>query len=367
MRILQVVSKYSPTGVIGGPYTVAITLCNELARMGYHVTLLSQSENQVEISRKDSSFNFLILKSKLLSKKFNPSSLIPISGYFSIFREVYQSKVVHIHFARDFLPIIVAVMCRLAFKPYVLQCHGMVVDDERLSIKILDKFVVKPLLRNARKVLVLTFREMERMPLELKNGQIIGNGISLADIQQNMLHKEFEVIFLGRLNWVKCPLKYIEVIQQYNLVYRDAFTSLICGPDGGQLNLVKNQLLAVGDPKILYLGALDKSSVYSTLQRSKVLFMPSERENFPIALIESMANGTPILIFNHFDISPILLESFPEMVIDVTATCDEIIHRLNHLSNKSTDTSYVNKIKSFVAEKFDIAGICSQLISETYL
>jgi glycosyltransferase involved in cell wall biosynthesis len=364
-RVTHVAPLYSHAGTSGGSYSVAFNLAEALAARGNSINLVSHSAGMGFRSIEHSHFREIVCDSHLLLRRLNPSSYIPTFGLSSIIRAIRDSDVLHVHLARDIFPIFCSLLGLCLKKNLVLQCHGMITRDTRLFLRLVDRVVLKYIFNRANEVLVLTDAEKSRIPFDVKNAVVFRNGIRVPEIDFVLQEKIIEIIFLGRFNQVKRPDMFINLISKYNTLYSDTLISKLFGPEGGMLNLAMRSLDSLGDNKLKYGGALEKEVISLVLNQSKVLFVTSAYENFPMVVVESLASGTPVLVFSHFDIAAELIAEFPEMVIDEERV-DVIPQRLHWLAQKSVDPIYRSRIFEFARARFDIMQLCDFLESEVY-
>lgn len=365
MKIIHVISRHSP--IQGGPYTVALNLANSMGKRGHEVYILTQS-NQIK-HIKFIKFDFYsenILPAVLLIKRLNPSTMVPIRGLVRSLKLIRSADVLHIHLGREFFTMFFALFSIILRKRYVIQSHGMIVKDSRLLAKCIDVFALKIIYRFTKDILCLTEREMERSPFKCAKMRLFPNGIEIHRKRERELEKANEIVFLGRINHVKQLELWTRHVSSLNQLNPRTLPSKIYGFDDGGLSELRSRMSKNPDPKISYAGGInDAGTVRQILSSSKVLFMTSKYENFPMAVVEAMSMGTPVLIFAHFDISPIVSKAFPEMVIWQDAE-GEIPSRLKKLASLSCDDRYVARIIEFAKREFSIENLCKLLELEIY-
>ncbi|OLE60723.1 MAG: hypothetical protein AUI36_12130 [Cyanobacteria bacterium 13_1_40CM_2_61_4] len=86
----------------------------------------------------------------------------------------------------------------------------------------------------------------------------------------------------------------IEAFAALKQIYPDA--SLVIAGDGEERSNL--EILArkrITDNSVNFLGEVDRTEVAALLRTSVALLMPSAAEGFPMAAIESLASGTPVI------------------------------------------------------------------------
>lgn len=119
------------------------------------------------------------------------------------------------------------------------------------------------------------------------------NPNELKDIAINDKNKySFDLVFLGRMEDVKNPLRFIDIMSQIQKNKRDIKVAMI--GDGSLMNEIKTKVNALGLVKnITIFGNL--INPYKILLNSKILVITSRYEGTPMNALESIACGIPII------------------------------------------------------------------------
>ena len=365
MKIIHVAPFFSNSGSSGGSYSVAFNLARALGAKGNQVILVSHSRGEGFQSIIHKNFREMVCDSVLMSKKLDPSSFLPTRRFGEILKEISTCNVLHVHLSRDIFPTLCCVFGLFMRKKVILQCHGMIISDQRILIRVLDFLVYKHVFKFAFRVLVLTEFESKRIPFHVKDPILFGNGVLEFKTDFEGFVKKNEIIFVGRINNVKRLDMFIKIVAKYNDIYPDTLPSKIFGPDGGALNTTLSNYQSLLGDKITYEGPISNSEILDILSSSKLLLVTSAFENFPMVVVESFAAGTPVLIYSHFDIAPLISEYFPEMVTE-ESDYESLAHRIHLLTELSEVAAYRAKIVNFAKEKFDINKLCNELQESIY-
>ncbi|MCK4302934.1 MAG: glycosyltransferase [Candidatus Eisenbacteria sp.] len=126
-----------------------------------------------------------------------------------------------------------------------------------------------------------------------KRGIVIRNGVRVADIPPARAPRPRSVGFLGRLTHQKNPQLLIEVAR---LLKDDGYTFKLIG--GGELETALRELVAryslSGQVEIL--GSMPRTEALETLRDMETFILPSRWEGLPIAPVEAMAMGVPVIV-----------------------------------------------------------------------
>lgn len=362
LRILHVLTLSGARGEYGGPNKVARELCSELQKRGHTTQIFTGAQaNSIPDQNQQSNEAFEIVHS--LNHRFPISSLWSKKLPKKLFSLVKTSDIVHIHFARDLIPMLAAFICIILKKPYFTQTHGMVVPDKRLSTKVFDFMFTRSALKHSQMNFVLSSQEQSEVsPLRIKCPiGILPNGIEVSETFVPKAQTPIpNVIFCSRLHIRKRPEWFLNLAAYANQKGIDA-NFLIYGPDGGQLEYIEKQILS--NPKLSrveYRGALAPNEVQDVLSQSAILVLPSENEPFPMIVLEALAVGTPTLIMPSCGISKMIQKVQPELI----ATSEDekgLFSAFTQLFNKVV--SHDNRVTyhSLCLQLFDIRTVTSKL------
>jgi glycosyltransferase involved in cell wall biosynthesis len=315
MNVLHVVTVFSPSVILGGPSTVALQQAEALAGRGHRVVVATS--NVLELSpvrfieereAKLSGVNARYFSSRVLRPRFP----FLVSREFSewMVRSVSGFDVVHVHFAREWIPMRAAQIAIGKGVPTFLQAHGMLgrVDGVRTLI---DRLWVKRLLESAAGVFSLQQHEDNEIKriaprarvLELANGLNAPKGAKLW-ASDNLVDPV--VLFLARLHPRKRVLAFLEmarILRDRGLVARYR----VVGPDGGDLAVARRLVRRHGlRDYVQFVGSLQGRTVFREYSNSAVYVLPAVNEPFPMTVLEALSVGVPTVITDACSIAPML-------------------------------------------------------------
>jgi glycosyltransferase involved in cell wall biosynthesis len=317
IKILHVLTLDGALGEYGGPARVATELSKEFVKQGYEVVIFSGVHKGSNPEPIDGISRVMVETTPFL-KNFpvstNWSWVVPSQ----LWKSIRSTDLVHIHFARDLIPMVAALVCIIQKRPFVLHTHGMLKFDTRLAIRILN-----PLIRfiGNRSKFVLTLTQNEKESLEyifpLVNFRIVPNGIPVFDQnrESNLKLREKKVVFCSRLDKRKRPDWFVLLAkdaQRKNLGWEFEIYGADYGELGAVLSLIKTQDLN----NIKYGGILSPEQVLRKLQEVSLLVLPSYEEPYPYVVLESLSVGTPVLIMPSCGISAKFMDEWPAFVVN---------------------------------------------------
>jgi glycosyltransferase involved in cell wall biosynthesis len=315
MRILQVVALLSPDGAFGGPARVAFNQSAELIRRGHDVTLAAGTRGYPVPTRELNGVPVQLFGARTLL----PGIGFPGMGAPGLARWFRGSgagfDAVHIHFGRDLVVLPVAISARRQLIPYVLQTHGMVVPSHHPLAGPLDMVWTRKVLGDAKAVLYLTEQEraqlgdVARGPLNLIQ---VGNGVPDYPTASKPPEPP-EVLFVARMHARKHPVTFVEMAKALLDEGLDVKFTLV-GPDEGEGAAVRAAIGA--EPRISWEGPLPPSAIARRMAEASVYVLPSEREPYPMSVLEAMSVGLPVVISADCGLAPLVEQAGCGVVTD---------------------------------------------------
>ena len=211
-----------------------------------------------------------------------------------------DAPLVHIHLASRASFWRKSVVCLLATlwrRPYVLHVHGG--DFGKFYEQECGHFA-KAAVRHAlrRAAVVLALSEHWRLTLLRicpgANVRVLPNSVPLrgdwSDLQPVASQR---VLYSGRINVRKGTFDLLEAFARVASEFPDA--TLICAGDGeGEQLLARATALGL-QHRVSCPGWISASEMSSELSRASLFALPSHAEGVPMALLEAMARGLPVI------------------------------------------------------------------------
>ena len=327
MKILVVISAFYPCVAYGGPSSVAQSHVTQLVATGHDVTVLTSNVMSINGARADffaptrgqyrgadvryfrSGFFLYPTWSLLMSRD--------LVRWFK--SHATEFDLVHIHFARDWIPIRIAMEARKLGMPYVLQTHGML--DTRHGIRTLvDALVTKRILRDAQTVLALQDVENDLLVALSPKAHvtILPNGIPVSHEGIRSRRKQtspHSVLFLARLHPRKQPLLFVKMAAILEDRGIDAKYRVV-GPDCGELPKMKDLVTKLGlTRRFTFVGELSGEDITNEYLRASAYVLPSVNEPFGLTVLEALSFETPTVITTGVQIHSMLKDAKAALVV----------------------------------------------------
>jgi glycosyltransferase involved in cell wall biosynthesis len=360
LNILHVLTLNGRNGEYGGPVRVARELCQELNSRGHKTHIFSGALLGSEpTSNTELSESFIYVKP--ITRKLKVSSLWSWKLVPPLKKLISSSDLVHIHFARDLVPFLAAFLAIILHKPFITQTHGMIISDGRLSTRLIDWLLTRPLINRSSMNLVLSDYEADavsklriRPPLS-----IVPNGIaqSLGSVKSRNSIKR--IVFCSRLDKRKGVNKFIDIAEQFK---ESDLSFEIYGPDGGELNFVKSEIKRKNISNTLkYKGSLPSNEVQNMLQGVDLLILPSKDEPFPMVILESLAVGTQVLVMPSCGFAG-QLRDFEDAFVAESEDQKGILNSFQKFFDSGFELKSREAIRAFCGDTFGISSVTDQLV-----
>lgn len=302
MKILMIMPSYKPANAYGGPVEALTNLAESIAALGHEVTVYTTNANgkkdlEVETGKEYNVENVKVIYFKRIIGghiSLSPTLLRKFSN------EVIHFDVVHIHSWWNLVTMPAAWIClSKKIRPFI-STRGTLTAYTFKHRRTLPKLLVhwskgKRLLEQS--VLLFTsYREKEEALkfVHAKEYDVLPNIHKFPPSYKELYTEQpyLKIIYLGRID----PVKNLEfllrvVVDHLKIPYR-----LIMAGDGDPQ--YKHQLMEIGNGKdhIQWIGHIEGIEKYKRLAESDITVLPSHTENYGNVVLESLSQGTPVLI-----------------------------------------------------------------------
>lgn len=318
MRILHLTPYYKPAYAFGGVVRSVEGMATALVARGHEVTVLTtdafDQKRRFDGARDETIDGVRVLRKPnvlpWLRGRLNLSTPRSLKRSADAIRPAFD--VLHLHEFRTLENLLVTPVARRHEKPIALSPHGTLnLSSGRGALKAgWDRLLSPAVAQRVNHVIALS--QAERAEAEAiwrrfgrrqtpTNFSVIPNGVELGAFDAPALAVECRaryglgaattVLFMGRLQARKGVDRLIEAFKAARV---EDSRLLIVGPDEGMLPAL--EALAGGDPRIAFTGYLDGDARLGALAASDIFALPATGEGQPMAALEAMAAGMPVLL-----------------------------------------------------------------------
>jgi glycosyltransferase involved in cell wall biosynthesis len=321
MRILHVISSLDPQ--LGGPPMIAYRLAAAQSLQGHDVTLASYEAPEAA-GRIAQAYGKVPRGTGFHLHAFPQAGrlerLLARDARRALRELVAAADVVHLHSVWEPVLVAAAGEARRQGKPYFVLLNGML-DPWSLSQRAIKKRIALALIYrrmlNRAAALHLGNADEGRLiePLALHPpGVVIPNGVFFEEIEPlpapgtfRRAHPELGdnpfVLFLSRLHYKK-GLDYLADAFAITAKAHVDLRLVVAGPDDGAEAEFRRRISTheLGD-RVHVVGPLYGETKFAAMVDAACFCLPSRQEGFSVAVLESLACGTPVVISTacHFD------------------------------------------------------------------
>lgn len=318
MKILQVISSFSPAYSYGGPVKMAFNISKELVKNNHHVTVYTTDVYDSN-SRLDYKINpeimdgITVYRFRNLSNYLSRKNLTCApSMLFYLKNQIKKFDVIHLHEYRSFQAIFAYYYAQKYNIPYIIQARGSVLPffEKQFLKQAFDVIWGNRILANSACCIALTKTESDqyfRRGVPENKIVIIPNGLDLSQFSNLPERGTFRskygisptekiILFLGRIHKIKGIDLLIEA-------YADLLNEIpnarlvIAGPDDNFLSALQKQIRELKPGKMpLFTGPLYNQEKLAAYVDADVYVLPSRYEIFGNTILESWACGTPVIV-----------------------------------------------------------------------
>ena len=196
-------------------------------------------------------------------------------------------------------------LCKKNSKKVIIHLHGSEFKDFYYSGDENRKAKIQELFNLADVTIVLgeSWREFITSISPKANVVIVNNAVKIPDIDEKKPHERVTFLFLGALIKRKGVMDLLQATKQLVNEGVTSFKVLIAGSGAEEQSLksyvTENSLSNFVD----FLGQVENDDKPGLFEKSDVLVLPSYNEGLPIAILEAMSYGLPIISTNVGSIS----------------------------------------------------------------
>jgi glycosyltransferase involved in cell wall biosynthesis len=253
--------------------------------------------------------------------------------------------VVHIHLGRDLMVLPVAALAHRRNAAYVAQTHGMVIPSRHPLAGPLDALWTRRILTGAAAVFCLNEAELHHIR-EVAGPDVhtvlLPNGVPEYPVTRQHADPP-EVLFLARLHARKRPVLFVEMAHRLLAEGVRARFAMV-GPDEGEGPAVLSAI--GGESRIRWEGPVDPEQAPQRIAQATLYVLPAEREPYPMAVLEAMSVGVPVVVASDCGLAPVIrdtssgqvaagsVEEFAAAVRTVLADADEFGRRASETARR---------------------------------
>lgn len=312
LRVLHVISSISR--LRGGPSVSVHNMLNALRRRGIIVDLVATDDDGTS-ARLDVPLDRFVQIDGGQNARFFPRQTSKYGFSAPMLRwlraHVSEYDIVHTHGLFSWSPVAAAWCARSAGVPYVMRPAGVLdtwgMRNKSRVVKALSvRLVEGPLLRSAAAVHFTTRLEQTRaaeLALRIRS-VVLPTGVEIETSPQRgsepadapALGNRRVILYLARIH----PIKRVDtLLQAYAALEHRQSSALVIAGDGDESLLARLKQMAADlgiASDVHWVGFVHGALKRWLLARAALFVLPSDSENYGIAVVEAMNAGLPVIV-----------------------------------------------------------------------
>lgn len=247
-------------------------------------------------------FNIKYVESYKDGRKFT-KLLKAVTGYLHFSKVLFLEKIELVHIHSSFGPsfyrkLVFIYMANWFNKPVINHCHGADFDSFYINASDRKKRMIERIYGKCNVIIALSDEWKERLSMIVSPEKIIvieNYSTIHEDAIKYKVNKEMtqQILFLGEIGQRKGCYDIPEVVEKVVEKFPDA--KFVLGGTG-DIDQVKNLLIKKGIEKnVLFTGWVRGQEKDKLLRESDIFFLPSYNEGMPMAILDAMGYGLPIV------------------------------------------------------------------------
>lgn len=301
MKIILSADRFYPAQM-GGPSNTIYWHAKALTQAGHEVTVVATSQDlpaDVLLNR------WLTLDCGQVIYTKNRYFYLPISHIFYGWKAIQKAHVVHVNSLFYPASFVWVCMSKLLGKPVVWSPHGELSPAALRYRPRLKRLLVKVFRLMSSRIWFHATCAAEVSQIRQHFGESafirdIANRMELPDVAVRVAQPY--LLFMGRLHPIKALDRLMLALSTSTLFRESDYSLLIAGPDSSE-SYTKSltdmtHTLGLSD-KVHFLGMVQGARKEQHYANARLLILPSHSENFGNVVIESLAQGTPVIASTH--------------------------------------------------------------------
>jgi poly(glycerol-phosphate) alpha-glucosyltransferase len=344
----------------GGPFLSVLSLVVALLQKGHEVTLIGSKD---ESSQPDLSASYISLTQRFSNlKAFALRKFGPYNLHFtpSIKKTVYSTQPYDVVLIQGIWQWNLWWGFWYAYRnkiTSIISIRGEIVDSKSLAEPKKRLFMpwIKFMLNRVDFIHVLNGREkkvLEEMGIKSKI-IIIPNGVFIP--KNKAAGKGKNMLFLGRLHPIK---NMIPMIEAWGIAKTNDWKLIIAG--GGNKEYEKEVIAAAeGDSSIEFIGPVYDEAKKEIFKEANWFVLPSLNEGMPMAVLEAMSYGIPVIISPPCNLKEVIEEGAG---LSTGLSAKEIAQSFEKATSMSKEERQImsDECLKMVKAKFDWSNIVDQ-------
>ena len=297
MKIVLSAAHFYPAQA-GGVANTIHWQAKALIRAGHDVTVVTTSEDIPASIPLD---NWLRQDCGRVIYTRNPHFYLPLKHIWYGWKAIQQADVVHVNSLFYPASFVLISLCRLLNKPVVWSPHGEL-SPAALRFRPRLKQFLLILFRRCRSDVLFhatCTEEVNQIRHHFGPNARVGEGRTMMELPALAIRKaQPYLLFMGRVHPIKAIDRLLRALGASMLFKKSDYSLIIAGPETDKVYAQDLKMLVASlglSGKVLFVGPVQGQLKEQLYADARLLVLPSHSENFGNVVIESLAQGTPVI------------------------------------------------------------------------
>ncbi len=315
LKVLFIVPSYKPAYIYGGPVHSIAALCESLSEVGHKVSVYTTTANGKTELDVISGKEYIVdgVQVSYFTRNTKGHSNLSLGLLKCFYKTCNDFDIVHIQSWWNLVAMPIAFMSLVRGIEPIVSLRGTLTNYTFAHRRTLPKRIVHALigrkLLNKSVIHVTSERESNEVSNYVNNRRVfvIPNLLELPMLKSNVYEEKpyLSIIFLGRID----PAKNLEMLFRVLIKQTAIPYQLRIAGEGSPDYVQKLQLMTSQLKEIIWVGNVDGNQKFNLLAASDLLVLPSHTENFGNVVIESLSQGTPVMISSNVGAKDYVLQN----------------------------------------------------------
>lgn len=318
MKVLTLIHGFHP--VTGGAETAALEVASRAAAAGIEVVVVTAGAKG--LPRRESIAGVPVFRSPMPPRSLGPMDpgamlLFALGAVPMVHRLAREADVLHAHFTIPAGLMAWALSC-LRRRPYLVTLHGSDVpgyhhERPHAGLYALTRPLARRVWRGADRVVAVS-EELRQFVAAMEGSlpiEVVPNGVDTHRFAPppDEAREPGRILLVGRLIRLKGHSVFLRALARVHRCWDGPLRAEIIG-DGPELEDLRREAAALGvSDRVDFLGFVPHESLPALYARVSLFVMPSLGEALPMAILEAMASGLPVVASRVGGIPDVLPES----------------------------------------------------------
>lgn len=361
MNILIITPSYKPAFIYGGPsfsiskYAEALSEVSKIQVITTTANGKKELDVEAGVNMKVDNVNVIYFK-----RQTKDHSHFSFSLLMYVWLNCKKYDLIHIQTWWNFISIFSVIICLLKNCKIIVSPRGMLSNYtiQKSRLKSITHTILRKIVYNRLNLHLTSHYELlQTKELNAKSNYNIPNFLLSKKYSINHIEYKQDILFLSRIEKKKNIEALIKAMQ---FLPSSVELNIAGNVDNNYLDYLKKLIPLTAIDRVNWLGQVYGDEKYKLIAKSKLLVLPSYDENFANVILESLLNGTAVVISKNVGLSDFVLKYNLGWVFDLNDKLEDVLNEA--LLDEVKLTYVINNAREIVLREFDDEKLTKQYL-----